>query len=61
MHRESLCDGQVYSVCQRCDNESSIESHVLVAVFECSGALVHPNIIQIVNPVKPLQEIYTYV
>lgn len=60
VHREGLRNSQVYSVSQRRNDESAVKSHVFVAIFEHSRALIHPDIVQVVNPVEPWREISDY-
>lgn len=48
-----LCEGEVYAVSQRGDDQTAVQTHVLVAVAEAACALPDLQLVRFPYPVKP--------
>jgi len=53
LHGQSLGEGEVDAVRQRCDDQSPVETHVFVAITELARALANYQLVGNTLPVKP--------
>ena len=53
LHRQSLGQGEVDSISQRSNDQSTVQAHVLVAVPELTRTLTDQQLVSVLVPVEP--------